>query len=155
MRMANKSRKMRMARRQRGGAGTVVVNAILNGTNPIQVSSVLPAGITALTGSAAKVNMTVDPAFGKLSSVKVTGIKAGVESPAVSLNFTAKSPTGSAIMAPRIASGIYNFTTPASVASIEIANITNSSFAAGALGAPVLGATADTQPNIKITITFV
>lgn len=156
LRKTRKGRKGRKIRRHRGGAGTIVVNAIVpSATAAIQVPTTLPAGITALTGGTAKVNMTVDPTFGKLSSLKVVAIKNGVESPATALNFTAKSPTGTAIMAPRIASGVYAFASPAAVASIEVANITNSSFAAGAVGAPVVGATVETSPNLKITMTFV
>jgi hypothetical protein len=155
-RNVRKTRKGRKVRRHRGGAGTVVVNAIVpSATEPIKVPTTLPAGITALTGAAAKVNMTVDPAFGKLSSLKVVAIKNGVESPSGnSLTFFAKSPSGPQITAPRFGAGAYTFASPVAVSSIEVANITNSSFAAGAIGAPVVGAAVETSPNLKITMTF-
>lgn len=157
VRKTRKGRKGRKVRRHHGGAGTVVVNAIVpSATEPIKVPTTLPAGITAVTGATAKVNMTVDPAFGKLSNLKVVAIKNGVESPSgSSLTFTAKSPSGTPIMAPRFGAGAYTFASPVAVGSIEVANITSSGFAAGAIAAPVVGAAVETSPNLKITMTFV
>ena len=158
VRKTRKGRKGRKVRRHRGGAGTVVVNAIVPSlaTDAIKVPTTLPAGITALTGGTSKVSMTVDQTFGKLSNLKVVAIKNGVESPSGnSLTFTAKSPSGTPITAPRFGAGAYTFLSPVAVGSIEVANITNSVFGAGAIGAPVVGAAVETSPNLKITMTFV